>query len=666
MHAEVEVLVAFHRMYLRVLQVTTRLALPILLSALLLLCPRAGASEEQSIEGRVVALFRAGQEAMQAGDYDQAVKEFYGVLRLNPVLVEARANLGLAFYTLGEYNSAVTELTKVVRERPSLAGSNLFLGLSYLKLSLPEKAIPSLKRVLLSDRSNLEARRALASCYLAQSRYREAAREFRTLFDLQTGRTEGWYQLGKDYLKISTQLAALMASEYRESAWTHRLAGDVLAFRESWKDAVGEYSQALEVGPEQAGLRVSLGLAYLRQGELPEAEAAFLEELQRDPHNERALLGLLELSLVRGDTTSAFGRMEQLLNVSSDLPTLHRRLLSIPLSSEQSGALADRILEVPSGRPTHLLLALLYKAASLPEKAEEYFQLFEKSASSTNPGAARQKEPVPGAQACRDHRYEACAAWIQSKQRPEVSDLMMLGRARLGLNQLAEATEAFGAVLAAGKDNIEVIYWLVRTYQTLADESFRRVEELSPDSWRVHQLRGEAHKLRQAHDKAVKELRLAIQLRPNEPELYESLGHTYLLKSSYEEAKGELERALQLDPSRARALFLLGRLLLNQREEEKAVVYLQKALRRDPSLLEAHASLGTAYRRMGQAARAIPALEKAVAQDFYGDLNYQLYLAYRDLRKEELAQKALARSQELRRSSVARYRARIFGLGDVE
>jgi len=313
-----------------------------------------------------------------------------------------------------------------------------------------------------------------------------------------------------------------------------------------------------------------------------------------------------------------------------------------------------------------LLLALLYKAASQPEKAEEYIQLFEKAGEPTSPAADRQKEPVPGAQACRDHRYEACAAWLQSKPRLEASDFMLLGRARLGLNQLAEATEAFGAVLATGKNNIEATYWLVRTCQTLADESFQRVEELSPDSWRVHQLRGEAHKLRQAYDEAVKELRLAIQLRPNEPELYESLGHAYLLKTSYEEAKGELEKALQLDPSRARVLFLLGRLLLNQRDEEKAIVYLQKALRRDPSLLEARASLGTAYRRMGQAALAVPELETAVAQDFYGDLNYQLYLAYRDLKKVELAQRALTRSQELRRSSVARYQTRIFGLGELE
>lgn len=637
-----------------------------LLGLLALWAPRSKAGEEPSIEARLVSHFRAGKGAIQAGDSERAVKEFGEVLRLNPALVEARANLGLAFYTLGEYDSAATELTKVIRERPSLAGSNLFLGLSYLKLSLPEKAIPPLKRVLQSDRSNLEARRALASCYLAQSHYREAAREFRALFDLQTDRTEGWYQLGKDYLKISTQLAALMASEYRESAWTHRLAGDVLALREAWKDALGEYRQALEAEPEQAGLRASLGLAYLRQGEAGEAEAAYLEELHRDRHNAQALLGLLELSLVRGDTASALRRMEQLLNISSDLPMLHRRLLSIPLSSEQSGALADRILEVPSGWPKHLLLALLYKAASLPEKAEEFIQLFEKAGEPTSPAAARQKEPVPGAQACRDHRYETCAAWLQSKPRLEVSDFMLLGRAQLGLNQLAEATEAFGSALAAGKDNIEATYWLVRIYQTLADESFQRVEELSPDSWRVHQLRGEAHKLRQAYDEAVKELRLAIQLRPNEAELYESLGHAYLLKSSYEEARGQLEKALQLDPSRARVLFLLGRLLLNQRDEEKAIVYLQKALRRDPSLLEARASLGTAYRRMGQAALAVPELERAASQDFYGDMNYQLYLAYRDLSKEELAQKALARSQQLRRSSVARYRARIFGLSEVE
>jgi tetratricopeptide (TPR) repeat protein len=76
--------------------------------------------------------------------------------------------------------------------------------------------------------------------------------------------------------------------------------------------------------------------------------------------------------------------------------------------------------------------------------------------------------------------------------------------------------------------------------------------------------------------------------------------------------------------------------------------------------------LGTAYVRMGQFADAIPRLEKAAPLDHYGNVHYQLYLAYKKLGKDELAQKAFARSQDLRRSSLERDQALIMGSPQVE
>lgn len=622
------------------------------------------AGEAQALDAKVRAHFRAGQLAMQSGDFELASQEFRKVLKINPALLEARANLGLALYSLGEYEPAAANLARVTRVSPNLAGPNLFLGLSNLKLGLSDKAIPPLKRVVQMERFNLEARRALVACYLSQSRYNEAARESHALFEFQPNKAEGWYHLGKDYLQISTQLAARMASDYRESAWAHRLAGDVMALREVWKDAAGEYDQALKIQPDQAELHASLGRAYLALGKLPEAEAEFLRELQQNARQEEALLGLAELDLTKNDTAGARTRVEKFLEVyvpgRQHLPTF------LHLGSQQAASLIPAVASWPSSRSKHFTLALLSRSAGQPQAMKEHFRLFEASRVDNRPAAQRPRQLAPPAMSCRSSHYAACAAWLQSKKRLDIGDWLMLGRARLRLNQLKESAEAFGTALAADKQNVEATYWLVRVYEALADGAFRQVEELFPDYWRVHQLRGEANKLRQAYDEAIKELRLAIQLQPNEPELHEALGHAYLLKTAYEEARRELERSLELDASRARALFLLGRLCLIRREEEKAIAYLRRAIKRDPGLLEARASLGTAYRRLGQPALAVPELEKASSQDFYGDLNYQLYLAYRDLRKEELAQQALARSQDLRRSSVARYRARIYGLGELE
>ena len=52
--------------------------------------------------------FRAGQEALRQGELTQAKEEFSKVLALDPDLVEARVNLGLAYHSLGEYNLAAS------------------------------------------------------------------------------------------------------------------------------------------------------------------------------------------------------------------------------------------------------------------------------------------------------------------------------------------------------------------------------------------------------------------------------------------------------------------------------------------------------------------------------------------------------------------------------
>jgi Tfp pilus assembly protein PilF len=214
--------------------------------------------------------------------------------------------------------------------------------------------------------------------------------------------------------------------------------------------------------------------------------------------------------------------------------------------------------------------------------------------------------------------------------------------------------------------NAEASYWLERTYQELGAETYTRLEDSFPDSWRTHQLHAESYALRLDVNGTIKEYKLALQLRPEEAELHEALGEFYLDNHSDEDAQVELERAVALDSSRTKALYLLGRRYVQDRENEKAVTYLQRALRLQPNLNEASGLLGTAYVRMGQFADAIPRLEKAAPLDHYGNVHYQLSLAYRKLGQAELAQKALARSQELRQSSLERDQALILGKPPVE
>src|SRR5215475_6387773 len=76
----------------------------------------------QNPEQELEHSFRSGQDALRRGDFAKAVEDFKKVLTLDPTLVEAEVNLGLAYQSLLEYDSAVRHLTKALRERPGLLG----------------------------------------------------------------------------------------------------------------------------------------------------------------------------------------------------------------------------------------------------------------------------------------------------------------------------------------------------------------------------------------------------------------------------------------------------------------------------------------------------------------------------------------------------------------
>lgn len=620
---------------------------------------------QSSRQEEVETSFRAGQAALRHGDFARAIEEFKKVLTLDPSLLEAEVNLGLSYQGLLQYDTAVRYLDKALRERPNLVGLNVVAGMDYLKLGSPDKARPFLERALKLDPSNRDAHEAMALYHLSQENFRGAAVEFRQIAALDPDKAEAWFKLGHEYLDLAARLAYRGARLYRESAWGHRFLGDILFQRNRWEDAAQEYRKALGIEPGQPGLHTLLGEAYLHAGKLDESEAEFRLELQLDSRNERAWLGLASLQLARGQASEALDSVGKVWQISPEFLKLRPEFPAIELSQQTAQASISGLLGQPEGPAQHFLRASLYSAANENALYERQWKSFQNDFSKWQQASRASPQTHANPDPCKAHLYSRCITWLQTAKQRTDSAQLLLGRTYFTLQQYERAA---GALAQAHGDavNAEASYWLERTYQALGAEAYARLEDSFPDSWRTHQLRAEGAALRQDLDGAIKEYRAALQLRPDQAELHEALGEFYLDNHSDGDAQGELEKAVALDPSRTKALYLLGRLYVQDRENEKAVRYLQRALQLQPNLNEASGLLGTAYVRMGQFADAVPRLEKAAALDHYGNVHYQLYLAYRKLGQAELAQKAFARSQDLRRSSLERDQALIMGSPQVE
>ena len=335
----------------------------------------------------------------------------------------------------------------------------------------------------------------------------------------------------------------------------------------------------------------------------------------------------------------------------------------IELKMEIVQASVSRLLDQPEGPAKHYLLSALYASLNENAPSERELQSFQSDLSKWQQTTS-QAHPNPDS--CKLHLYSQCLAWIQKAKPLTSSDYLLLGKTYFILQQYETAAEKLAQVHGNKNANSEASYWLERTYQALGAESYAQLEASFPDSWRTHELRAEDFALRRDRDNAIKEYEAALQLRPDEAELHESLGEFYLDNHSDQDAEPELTKAVALDPSRTKTLYLLGSLYMMDNENEKAVPFLRRALQLQPNLNEASGLLGTAYVRMGKFSDAVPRLEKAASLDHYGNIHYQLYMAYRKLGEGELAQKALARSQDIRRSSLERDQALIMGSSQVE
>jgi tetratricopeptide (TPR) repeat protein len=616
------------------------------------------AAPAQTSEDQIERSFHAGQRALQDGNFARAVDEFKKVLALDPTLLEAEVNLGLSYQSLSEYDSAVRYLAKALHARPNLLGPNVIVGMDYLRLGSPEKAIPFLQQALALDPSNRDAREGLAAADLSQENFRAAAEQFRQMALRDADKSEALFKLGHQYLDLAARLAYRGAHLYRESAWGHRFLGDLLFQRGRWDEARTEYEKALAIEPQQPGLHTSLGQTYLHAQKKPEAEKEFRAELRRDPQNEPAWLGLADTQLAAHQPAAALESLRQVWAISPDFLAVQRDFPSVELSPESLSASRAGIADQSTGPAKHFLLANLCAAANDRACAESAWKSFESdlTALQATPAAPSDLDP------CHAHRYSLCIQALAARNHATDAERLLLGETYFTLQQFEPAADALAQVRGATKENAEASYWLARSYQAQGTEAYARLQESFPASWRACQLRAEGAALRGDFDDALKEFHAALQVRPNQPELHEALGELYMDHHADDAAaQSELETALTLDPSRTRALYLLGRLYVQNKENEKALSSLEKAVRLQPDFVEANSLLGTAYVRLGRFADAVPKLEKAAPSDHYGNVHYQLYLAFRKLGQSERAKKELALSQDLRRSYLERDEALIMG-----
>ena len=193
----------------------------------------------------------------------------------------------------------------------------------------------------------------------------------------------------------------------------------------------------------------------------------------------------------------------------------------------------------------------------------------------------------------------------------EIRAYLNLGLSHMELGQEREALQVLQSASDRWPNDVELLYNLGIVYTRLMTNTYKKMAEIDPDSYRVHQLLGASYEVRRESKKAIEEYKLAIQKKPDFAGLHYALGNIYWKEGDLAQAEKEFLEEIKISPEHYLATWKLGNTYLLNKQYDLAFQYLEKALKQRPDLGQAHRDMGKALLQTdGDLARATAHLKR--------------------------------------------------------
>src|SRR5439155_20096781 len=239
--------------------------------SLLLVCLFAGSHllAQDDLQARIQGHYQRGQEALQQNQYEEAAKEFLEILRLDPKLAEAHANLGVVYYTQGKYSEASHSFREALKLKPSLSKAEHFLGMSEAKSGRLPEALPILEKAF-KNPADYEWRQQtgllLIEIYSARMELDKALDILRTLQKSYPSSPEVLYIAYRIHSELGAKAVSGLVRADPDSARLHQVTAELLESEGDFPRAIEQYRRAAEVDPKLPGIHRALAVAILNSG----------------------------------------------------------------------------------------------------------------------------------------------------------------------------------------------------------------------------------------------------------------------------------------------------------------------------------------------------------------------------------------------------------------
>lgn len=530
----------------------------------------------------------------QHSQFACAFSAFQSALRLEPSSWEAHYNLGLAQLASGDAHNAANEFRTAVGLQPERPQSHAALGLAFSRLDQDDEAIGEFQRALQIDPKSVAALDGLANVYLAQKRYSAAIASLKDAPPSETLQLDLAIAYSKNGDPASAiKILSRLVQEHPSSAQAHSNLAVAYIQQDRYREAAGEFREALRLDPHDDVVRVSYVKALVVLAEFNTALPLMQDYLLRHPNAYDAvyLMGAVDRGLGKyADAEPVLRRAVQIQPNSYDARyNLGFVLAKLGRPKEAYEQLQKAVELKPDSSEAHFQLAGVLRTLGQPDKARAELQIFEKRRQ------ASVKQDIAGTKA------------------NQANEFLQKGDPQQAANVYREA-------IAQDPGNARTYYDLALALDQMAEfdqerDALEKARSLDPKFAPTHNQIGFL-KLRAGQTaEAETEFKLAISLNPQYAEAQNNLGVVYGREGKTKDAENLFREATENDPQYAQAFANLGLILAGEMRLPEAEQALDSALRLQPDNTKALTGRAMVLTRLNRQAEAIDSFRKVVALD---------------------------------------------------
>ncbi len=495
------------------------------------------------------------------GKFAEAKAAIEGAEKTAPGNLLVTYTRALYEFSQGKYALAQESLQKILKVAPDHMPTLLLAGASEMNLGSLQQAEQHLRKYIESNPHNVYARKLLAQTLLKSSQPADAAAALAPV------------------LKDGSEDAQLMA-----------LAGQSYMQVRDFDKASGYLEKAAELAPKAAGVRTSLGLSKLAQGD----QARGIKELEAatalDPKSAEASIALVQTQMGLKQYDKALETLAGMEQRQPDNPQVHN-LKGIVLQSKGDAAKAraafDKAVALqPAFMAAVANLARLDLMEKQPEAAKgRFLKVLEKDKNNIEAMTALAEL------AMAQKRPEETTSWLEkaSNVNPDaLSPAINLGMHYLRVNQPQKTLTLARKLQPANPTNAALMEMLGQAQMATKDtagalDTYGKLAAVMPKSALAQMRLAGVYQVLKNEDAAATHLKRAVDLQPNFIPARLAQIEMALRAKRPDEALQIVRDVQKLDPKSPIGLILEGDVMLAQQKPELALSAYDKAYAIAPS-----------------------------------------------------------------------------------